>query len=66
MESGDMSTLQVLHKCSISNTDYNYDMILLSGTKLWDHLLRQHLVRHVDGLPVHHDGGVDQHAVLGE
>ena len=36
------------------------------GTKLWNYLLRQHLVRHADGLPVHHHGGVDQHVVLGE
>ena len=38
----------------------------VAGTKLRHHQLRQHLVRDVDGVPVHHHGGLDQHALLGE
>lgn len=38
----------------------------VGGAELRDHLLRQHRVRHVDRLPVRHNGGLDTHTLLGK
>ena len=34
---------------------------VLGGPQLRHHQLRQHPVRHPDGVPVHHHGGLDRH-----
>ena len=39
---------------------------VLGGTTVGDHLLRQLRPGHADRLPVHHAGGLDWHALLGE
>ena len=35
------------------------------GTQLWNYVFRQHNLRHVDGISMHHYGRLDAHSLLG-
>ena len=46
-------------------SEWNRLQGVLGWAPVWDYKLRQYRPVHVDGLPVHHSGGLDGHALLG-